>query len=105
MKHLFTAFCSLAILTVVALASDSTPNANLMPLDQVHAGMKGYGLTVFQGSKPERFDVEVLGILDGVPGPKQGLVIARLSGPLVDRTRVFAAMSCSPVYIAAKLAS
>jgi hypothetical protein len=103
MKHLFTAFCSLAILTVVALASDSTSNANLMALDQVHAGMKGYGLTVFQGSKPERFDVEVLGILDGVPGPKQSLVIARLSGPLVDRTGVFAGMSGSPVYIDGKL--
>ena len=103
MKHLFTAFCSLAILTVVALASNSTSNANLMPLDQVHAGMKGYGLSVFQGSKPERFDVEVLGILDGVPGPKQGLVIARLSGPLVDRTGVFAGMSGSPVYIDGKL--
>jgi hypothetical protein len=103
MKHLVTAFCSLAILTVVALASDSTSNANLMALDQVHAGMKGYGLTVFQGSKPERFDVEVLGILDGVPGPKQSLVIARLSGPLVDRTGVFAGMSGSPVYIDGKL--
>jgi SpoIVB peptidase S55 len=103
MKHFFTAFCSLAILTVVALASDSTSNSNLMPLDQVHAGMKGYGMTVFQGSKPERFEVEVLGILEGMPNPKQSIVIARLGGPLVDRTGVFAGMSGSPVYIDGKL--
>jgi hypothetical protein len=74
-----------------------------MPLDQVRAGMKGYGMSVFQGSKPERFEVEVLGTLEGMPNPKQSLVIARLSGPLVDRTGVFAGMSGSPVYIDGKL--
>jgi len=52
MKHVFTALCILAVLTVVALASDSTSNSNLMPLDQVRAGMKGYGMSVFQGSSP-----------------------------------------------------
>ena len=103
MKHVFTALCILAVLTVVALASDSSSNPNLMPLDQVRAGMKGYGMSVFQGSKPERFEVEVLGTLEGVPNPKQSLVIARLSGALVDRTGVFAGMSGSPVYIDGKL--
>ena len=103
MKHLFTALCSLAIFAVAAMASDPTPNSTLMPLDQVRTGMKGYGMTVFQGSKPERFDVEVLGILEGMPNPKQSIVIARLGGPLVDRTGVFAGMSGSPVYIDGKL--
>jgi hypothetical protein len=103
MKHVLSAFCFLAILTGVALASDSTSNQNLMPLDQVRPGMKGYGMSVFQGSKPERFEVEVLGTLEGVPNPRQSLVIARLSGALVDRTGVFAGMSGSPVYIDGKL--
>ena len=103
MKHLFIALCTLAIFAVPALASDSTSTSSLMPLEQVHAGMKGYGMTVFQGSKPERFEVEVLGILQGMPNPKQSLVIARLGGPLVDRTGVFAGMSGSPVYIDGKL--
>ncbi|MEK6320202.1 MAG: SpoIVB peptidase S55 domain-containing protein [Acidobacteriota bacterium] len=103
MKHVFSAFSFLAILTVVALASDSKSNPNLMPLDQVRPGMKGHGMSVFQGSKPERFEVEVLGTLEGVPNPKQSIVIARLSGPLVERTGVFAGMSGSPVYIDGKL--
>lgn len=103
MKHVLSALCSLAILTVVTLASESTPNPKLMPLDQVRPGMKGYGMSVFQGSKPERFEVEVLGTLEGVPNPKQSIVIARLSGALVDRTGVFAGMSGSPVYIDGKL--
>jgi len=103
MKQVLTALCTLAVLTVVALAADSTPNPKLMPLDQVRPGMKGYGMSVFQGSKPERFEVEVLGTLDGVPNPKQSLVIALLKGPLVERTGVFAGMSGSPVYIDGKL--
>src|SRR5436190_15017596 len=103
MKYLFSALCTIAVFTVVALASDPKPTANLMPLDQVKPGMKGYGMTVFRGSKPERFEVEVLGTLEGVPNPRQSLVIARLSGPLVDRTGVFAGMSGSPVYIDGKL--
>jgi len=103
MKHLLSALCILAVLTAVALASDSTSNPKLMPLEQVRPGMKGYGMSVFQGSKPERFEVEVLGTLDGMPNPKQSIVIARLSGPLVDRTGVFAGMSGSPVYIDGQL--
>jgi hypothetical protein len=103
MKHVFTAICILAVLTVVVLASDSTSNSKFMPLEQVRPGMKGHGMSVFQGSKAERFEVEVLGTLEGVPNPKQSLVIARLSGALVDRTGVFAGMSGSPVYIDGKL--
>lgn len=119
MKYFLLALCTIAILTVVSLASDPSHNAannsassaasssaskaTFMPLDQVRPGMKGYGMTVFRGSKPERFEVEVLGTLDGMPNPKQSIVIAMLSGPLVDRTGVFAGMSGSPVYIDGKL--
>src|SRR5262245_31517854 len=103
MKHVFNALCTLALLASVALAAESKSNSNLMPLDQVRPGMKGYGMSVFQGSRPERFEVEVLGTLDAIPNPKQSLVIARLSGPLVDRTGVFAGMSGSPVYIEGRL--
>ncbi|HSO75757.1 MAG TPA: SpoIVB peptidase S55 domain-containing protein [Blastocatellia bacterium] len=103
MKHFLTPFCLIALLAVTALASDSNGTANFMPLEQVRPGMKGHGMSVFQGSKPERFEVEVLGTLKGMPNPKMAIVIARLSGPLVERTGVFAGMSGSPVYIDGKL--
>jgi hypothetical protein len=103
MKHVLSTLYTIAVLAVVSLASESNSNPKLMPLDQVRPGMKGYGMSVFQGSKPERFEVEVLGTLEGVPNPKQSIVIARLSGALVDRTGVFAGMSGSPVYIDGKL--
>ncbi|HWO00218.1 MAG TPA: SpoIVB peptidase S55 domain-containing protein [Blastocatellia bacterium] len=103
MKHIFTSLCLIALLTATSLAFDSNGNTNFMPLEEVRTGMKGYGMSVFQGSKPERFEVEVLGTLNGMPNPKQAIVIARLSGPLVERTGVFAGMSGSPVYIDGKL--
>lgn len=74
------------------------------PVSQLRVGQKGYGVSIFQGDTPERFDVEILGVIDGMPNPKQKFVIARLSGANVERTRVFAGMSGSPVYIDGKLA-
>jgi hypothetical protein len=103
MKHLTIALSLLAALSAVALGSDPKPGLAFMPLEDVRPGMKGYGMTVFQGSKPERFEVEILGLLNGIPNPKQSIVIARLSGPQAERTSVFAGMSGSPVYIDGKL--
>ncbi|HUK89572.1 MAG TPA: hypothetical protein VLZ81_04165, partial [Blastocatellia bacterium] len=79
------------------------PDTQFMPVEDIRAGMTGYGITVFQGTKPERFEVTVLGVLQGVPNPKQCSVIAKLSGAAVERTSVFAGMSGSPVYIDNKL--
>jgi hypothetical protein len=107
MKHFLCALFLIAslvpVVTATGPAASRDSESNLLPLDQVRPGMKGYGLSVFQGSKPERFEVEVLGVLDGMPNPKQSMVIAKLGGPLVDRTGVFAGMSGSPVYIEGRL--
>jgi hypothetical protein len=103
MKRLYSVLCLTVFLSASAMGSDLTPTSNFLALEEVRAGMKGHGMSVFQGSKPERFEVEVLGVLQGVPNPKQSLIIARLSGTLVDRTGVFAGMSGSPVYIDGKL--
>ncbi len=90
----FVLFCQ-----VFAFASDP----QLMDVKEVRAGMKGYGLSVFQGTKPERFEVEILGVVGGMANPKQDIVIAKLSGALAERTGVFAGMSGSPVFIDGKL--
>ena len=52
-----------------ALAAPA-PCADVMPLEDVSVGMKGTGYTVAQGTDPETFDVEVLGIARGpfLPG-------------------------------------
>jgi hypothetical protein len=73
-----------------------------MPLSQVKKGMKGYGLTVFEGSKVERFDVEIVGVLSNI-GPDQNIIIARVTSPVTDRAGVIAGMSGSPIYIDGKV--
>ncbi|HJQ70144.1 MAG TPA: SpoIVB peptidase S55 domain-containing protein [Blastocatellia bacterium] len=103
MKKLAIAICLLSALAGAAPASTTKTALAFMPLEEVRPGMKGHGFSVFQGTNPERFEVEILGILDGVPNPKQSLIIAKLGGPLVARTSVFAGMSGSPVYIDGKL--
>ena len=73
-----------------------------MPLSEVKAGMRGIGKTVFHGNKIEDFDVEILGILENL-GPKQSVILARLSGGPLEKTGVMQGMSGSPVYIDGKL--
>jgi SpoIVB peptidase S55 len=75
----------------------------ILPLDQVKEGMHGVARTVFRGSEPEEFNVEILGVVPGAVGPKQDMIIGRLSGGGADRTSVFAGMSGSPVYIDGRL--
>jgi hypothetical protein len=73
--------------------------AALFPLEEIRPGMKGIARTVFQGTEPEEFDLEILGVLPGFTGPRQSTIIARLSGANVGKTGVFAGMSGSPVFI------
>lgn len=73
-----------------------------MPLSQVSKGMKGYGVTIFEGSKHERFDVEILGVLNNI-GPGQNLILARVDHPVVQRAGIIAGMSGSPVYVDGKV--
>ena len=75
-----------------------------MPLDQIHEGMKGTALTVFQGVKPEAMDVEVLGVMHNANGPKGDIILVRLHGTKPEYTGVVAGMSGSPVYFDGKLA-
>jgi hypothetical protein len=94
---------TLFLLAVTGLASDLPIKAKIMPLDQIHAGMRGVAYTVFQGTTPESMGVEVLGVLKDVNGPKGDVILVRLHGAKVEYTGVVAGMSGSPVYIDGKL--
>jgi SpoIVB peptidase S55 len=75
-----------------------------MPLNQIQAGMKGVAYTVFEGTKPESMEVEVLGVLKNANGPKGDIILVRLGGEKAKYTGVVAGMSGSPVYFNGKLA-
>src|SRR2546421_331396 len=79
------------------------PATPLFALEDLRPGMKGTARTVFAGSEPEEFGLEILGVLNGFTGPRQSTIIAKLSGPNVAKTGVFAGMSGSPVFIDNKL--
>ncbi len=114
MKRIFAATFSLALalgflLSPVsaqrkaATVAGSPADARLFPLEDLKPGMKGVALTVFSGTVPEEFNVEILGVLPGFPAPRQSAIIARLSGANAERTGVFGGMSGSPVYIDGRL--
>src|SRR5205814_1003305 len=89
----------IALMAGLTSARAATP---LFPLADVKTGMHGVGKTVFSGGRIENFDVEILGVLDNI-GPKQSLILARLSGGPIEKTGVMQGMSGSPVYIEGKL--
>ncbi|HET7891506.1 MAG TPA: SpoIVB peptidase S55 domain-containing protein [Candidatus Sulfotelmatobacter sp.] len=91
----------LSLSTIALSAQTSQPT---IPVDQIHAGMRGYALTVFEGVKPERMEVEVLGVMHNTNGPKGDVILVRLHGTKVEYTGVVAGMSGSPVYLNGKLA-
>lgn len=114
MKKLAIAFfvvCLSFSLSSIAFAqkSDSAanaqkPNLPTIAVSQIHPGMRGVAYTVFEGVKPESMDVEVLGVLHNVNGPKGDIILVRLHGQKVEYTGVVAGMSGSPVYLDGKLA-
>jgi hypothetical protein len=71
-------------------------------VDDVRPGMKGYGKTVMKGTKVEKFDAEVLGVLKNT-SPGRDLVLCRLAGLDLERTGTIAGMSGSPIYLDGKL--
>ncbi len=73
-------------------------------VEEVTAGQRGYGLTVFSGSEPERFEVEVVGVMrnQGVVGISY--ILARLTGKGLERSGVASGMSGSPVFLDGRLA-
>jgi hypothetical protein len=71
-------------------------------VNDVRAGMTGYGRTVMKGTKIETFKAEVLGVLKNT-SPGRDMILCRLSGLNLEKTGVIAGMSGSPIYIGDKL--
>lgn len=96
--------CLLAFAAAVpAIAIEPKLSVPIMALQDVKAGMRGTAYTVFEGNKPEPMQVEVLGILRNMTGPKGDVILVRLHGEKPEYTGVVAGMSGSPVYIDGKL--
>jgi hypothetical protein len=64
--------------------------------------MKGEVWTVFQGTEPESFSVQVTGVVRNTLGPGKSMIICELTDPRVQSMGATAGMSGSPLYIDGK---
>jgi hypothetical protein len=94
--------CALPIVSRSAHADGITNRPDIMPVSQLKPGMKGYGLTVFEGTKPEKFDVEIIDVLHNFR-PRQELILVKTTHPRLEVAKVVAGMSGSPIYIDGKM--
>lgn len=85
-----------------ARADGAAKRSDILPVSAIKRGMKGYGLTVFEGTKPERFDVEVIDVLDNFR-PHQALILIKTRHPRLEVAKVVAGMSGSPIFINDKM--
>jgi hypothetical protein len=86
-----------------ARADGSATRSDIISVDKIKKGMKGYGLTVFEGTKPEKFDVEVIDVLRNFR-PHQELILVKTIHPRLAIAKVVAGMSGSPIYLDGKMA-
>ena len=56
------------------------PSLNILRLSEVKEGMRGIARTVFSGNEPTEFNVEILGVVPGAVGPKQDMIVGKISG-------------------------
>ena len=95
------AFAALIVgaLTIVAgeaPAEGAVPD--IIRPEEVRPGMKGYALTVFEGTEPEPFEIEVVGRLVRAL-PQQDIILIRCTDPKLRDMRIALGMSGSPVYV------
>lgn len=91
----------LFFIIIILLICSITVSAaeEIMPLNEVKAGMQGYGKTVFSGTEVEKFPVEIIDVLKnrGISGD---LILVKTYGDKIEKIGGIAAgMSGSPVYI------
>jgi hypothetical protein len=90
-----------ALLVVMAIggpaAAAQAAGEPIMPLGDVHAGMRCEGASVVQGTTISSFDVEVVDIVAGDAAARQPYILFRASGPAIDRTGIGPGFSGSPI--------
>src|SRR5262245_60998981 len=76
----------------VEIEKQSIAKDGFFPIEKVKPGMRATGYTVFVGSEPKPFELEILGVLKGYPNPQQSAVLSRLLGDELQHTGVFQGM-------------
>lgn len=96
--------CVLGVLAAACLGPTAAAKKSSEFLDvaDLRPGMRGHAVTVFQGEKSDRFEVE---IVDVIPNylPRQDAILFRSNDPRMMHSGIVGGMSGSPIYIDGKL--
>jgi len=76
--------------------------SKFMPVDEIKPGMKGIGKTVFQGTRIDEFQIEILDVSSD-PYRLGDIIWVMCSGGPLAETGVLGGMSGSPIYIDGRL--
>jgi hypothetical protein len=101
LRHgLFLVFFAFLIVPIFA----APPAISTLSIEELRPGQRGQVWTVFRGTEPEPFEVEVTGVVRNALGPGKSLILCQLTDPRVQNMGAVAGMSGSPLYIDGKLA-
>ena len=87
---------------MVLFCARAHASPEVYPLDKVHRGQTGYGMTTLSGTTPERFTFEVVSVVHNFL-PKQDIILVKSDDPKMQVTGFWQGMSGSPLYIEDKL--
>jgi hypothetical protein len=96
--------CLMVVVGVLRIARAEAPPQTLfdpsrhMHVADIRPGMKGYGLSVFSGTKIEKFDVEVVDVIKNF-NPKYDAILIKCPQEFLKHTGPIAGMSGSPIYL------
>jgi hypothetical protein len=92
-----------AAVVVAGLCGVVQASPEVYPLEKVHRGQTGYGMTTMAGNTPERFSFEVVSVVHNFL-PKQDIILVKSDDPKMQVTGFWQGMSGSPLYIDDKVA-
>jgi hypothetical protein len=100
MYRFLTLAALICLLARPCLASaDLWDDSRYMRVSEVKPGMVGYGLSVFTGSKIEKFDVRVIDVVRNLVNPKCDVILIMPSSPGLEHRGPVEGMSGSPIYL------
>ena len=100
----------IACMSNIALSGDTSLEklafdpAKYIDVDELHRGMIGYGLTVFEGAKVEKFKVELISIMSDKSAGRSAFLIKVRDNEIFDIARGVQGCSGSPVFFDGRLA-
>src|SRR3954471_1096165 len=89
-----------AVAALLVPAAPAFAGDPIMPLSDVHAGMRCTGYSVVRGTDISSFAVDVVDVADGYGLPTAPAILVRVSGPAVDATGIGPGFSGLPIYCA-----